>query len=200
MSLQRKKVVIVGAGIGGVTAAARLGKLGFDVEVYEKNDFTGGRCSLIHKDGFRWDQGPSLYMMPELFQMTFDDLDEDISKHIELLRCEVNYRVHFHDNESIQLSSNLVDMKKQLEKFEGPGDETMNNFYQYLKEGHIHYEHSIKLGLTTYYNSIWDLLKLQNLPELFKMHMFSTVYSHACRFFKSPAIRKALTFQSMYMG
>jgi phytoene dehydrogenase-like protein len=58
---QRKKAIVVGAGVGGTATAARLAHAGLDVEVYEKNEFSGGRCSLIHHDGYRFDQvGPSL--------------------------------------------------------------------------------------------------------------------------------------------
>jgi phytoene desaturase (3,4-didehydrolycopene-forming) len=58
---QRKKAIVVGAGVGGTATAARLAHAGLDVEVYEKNEFSGGRCSLIHHDGYRFDQvGPFL--------------------------------------------------------------------------------------------------------------------------------------------
>ena len=53
---QRKKAIVVGAGVGGTATAARLAHAGLDVEVYEKNEFSGGRCSLIHHDGYRFDQ------------------------------------------------------------------------------------------------------------------------------------------------
>jgi phytoene dehydrogenase-like protein len=52
----RKKAIVVGAGVGGTATAARLAHAGLDVEVYEKNEFSGGRCSLIHHDGYRFDQ------------------------------------------------------------------------------------------------------------------------------------------------
>jgi phytoene desaturase (3,4-didehydrolycopene-forming) len=48
----KPRVIIVGVGAGGVATAARLAKCGFPVTVVEKNDFTGGRCSLIHQDGY----------------------------------------------------------------------------------------------------------------------------------------------------
>lgn len=57
-------VMRIGAGIGGVATAARLAKAGLQVTLLEKNDYSGGRCSLIHKDGYRFDQGPSFYLMP----------------------------------------------------------------------------------------------------------------------------------------
>jgi phytoene dehydrogenase-like protein len=57
---QRRKAIVVGAGVGGTATAARLAHAGLDVEVYEKNEFSGGRCSLIHHDGYRFDQvGPT---------------------------------------------------------------------------------------------------------------------------------------------
>lgn len=60
---QRKKAIIVGAGVGGTATAARLAHAGLDVEVYEKNEFSGGRCSLIHHDGYRFDQvGPPSFL------------------------------------------------------------------------------------------------------------------------------------------
>ena len=60
---QRKKAIVVGAGVGGTATAARLAHAGLDVEVYEKNEFSGGRCSLIHHDGYRFDQvGPPSFL------------------------------------------------------------------------------------------------------------------------------------------
>src|SRR3954470_4938021 len=89
---------IVGAGVGGIATAARLAKAGFSVTVVEKNDFTGGRCSLIHHEGYRFDQGPSLLLLPKLFKETFHDLDTSLAAEgVELLKCEPNYSLWFGD-------------------------------------------------------------------------------------------------------
>ncbi|OTA56879.1 FAD/NAD(P)-binding domain-containing protein [Hypoxylon sp. EC38] len=74
----RKKAIVVGTGAGGIATAARLAKSGFSVTVLEKNSFTGGRCSLIHHEGHRFDQGPSLLLLPKLFQEAFHDLDTSL--------------------------------------------------------------------------------------------------------------------------
>ncbi|KAG1077752.1 hypothetical protein G6F42_024643 [Rhizopus arrhizus] len=74
--MSKKHIVIIGAGVGGTATAARLAREGFKVTVVEKNDFGGGRCSLIHHEGHRFDQGPSLYLMPKYFEDAFADLDE----------------------------------------------------------------------------------------------------------------------------
>src|SRR3954470_5909875 len=83
---------IVGAGVGGIATAARLAKAGFSVTVVEKNNFTGGRCSLIHHEGFRFDQGPSLLLLPRLFHLTFEELGTSLeAEGVQLLKCDPNY-------------------------------------------------------------------------------------------------------------
>ncbi|KAJ3403229.1 hypothetical protein HDV05_007940, partial [Chytridiales sp. JEL 0842] len=111
-----KSVIIIGAGIGGVTLAARLAHKGFKVTVLEKNDFSGGRCSLIHKDGYRFDQGPSLLLMPKVFQKTFADLGERLEDHLDLVKCDPNYILHFDDGDTMRLSTDLVEMRKEVER------------------------------------------------------------------------------------
>lgn len=72
-------LTIPGAGVGGVASAARLAKAGFEVTLLEKNSFTGGRCSLIFDgEGHRFDQGPSLLLLPKLFMETFHELDTSL--------------------------------------------------------------------------------------------------------------------------
>ncbi|KAJ2994144.1 hypothetical protein HDV02_001841 [Globomyces sp. JEL0801] len=145
MTDQRPKVVIVGAGVGGITTAAYLSKQGYQVEVYEKNDFIGGRCSLIHNKGFRFDQGPSLLLMPKVFKRCFKDLDEDFEELVDLVKCDPNYVIYFGSNGSepnkkLIMSTDLTILKSQLEAIE-PG--SFYNFLGLLKESHIHYETSI---------------------------------------------------------
>lgn len=66
----RKKAIVVGAGVGGTATAARLAHAGLDVEVYEKNEFSGGRCSLIHHDGYRFDQvNPCFFVLIGTFHI-----------------------------------------------------------------------------------------------------------------------------------
>jgi phytoene desaturase (3,4-didehydrolycopene-forming) len=87
----QKRVVIVGAGVGGISLAARLSQIdGISVSVYEKNDYHGGRCSLIHGDGgYRFDRGPSLLLLPKLFEEAFADLGTSLkAEGVELLKCD----------------------------------------------------------------------------------------------------------------
>lgn len=229
MPANRKSVIIIGSGAGGTALAARLAHQGFDVTVYEKNSFSGGRLSLIHKNGHRFDQGPSLYLMPKLFEETFSDLGESIKDHLDLLKCPSNYAVHFHDGDKFELSCDLAKMFDQLKKHEGEGEETLLRFMDYLKETHVHYERSVELALKQNYvvslfitvklfpiftlfffkinkllfffsQNWYDEFQLRHIPNLIKMHLWDNVYNRTKKFFLSEKMRKAFTFQTMYIG
>lgn len=194
------KVIIIGAGVGGTATAARLSKKGFQVEVYEKNSYNGGRCSLIHHNGHRFDQGPSLYLMPKIFEETFEDLGEDIKNHIDLLKCPSNYCVHFHDGKTFELTTDLSKLSRSLEKFEGDNESTLLNFFKFLEESHVHYKKGVEIALKTDFQHWHNLIRLKYLPALIKLHVFDTVYNRICKYFKSDYMRKAFTFQTMYLG
>ncbi|BFZ58014.1 hypothetical protein PYCC9005_005072 [Savitreella phatthalungensis] len=191
------KAVIVGCGVGGVATAARLARAGIQVIVLEKNDFNGGRCSLLYQDGYRFDRGPSFYLMPKTFEETFDDLGEDIHEWIDLRKCPTNYIVHYHDGKTLELSTDLTRMREQLERFE-PG--SFEHYLRFMKEAHIHYDMSVNMVLKNNFETIWQLLTLNNLVKAFKLHVLNKVYSRACKYFRSDRLRRAFTFQSMYMG
>lgn len=197
----QKSAVVIGCGVGGVAIAARLAHAGVKVTVVEKNAFSGGRCSLIYDEknpGYRFDRGPSLYLMPKTFEDTFTDLGENIHDWIELRKCPRNYKVHYHDGKVVELSSDMVQMKQELEKWEGP--EAFENFLAYMKEAHHHYEASVNMVLKQNFESIWQLLTLHNLKEAFHLHVLNKIYTRASKYFKTDRLRRAFTFQTMYMG
>lgn len=200
MTEKRKSVIIIGSGVGGTSLAARLSQQGFSVTVYEKNSFSGGRLSIIRNNGFRFDQGPSLYLMPKVFEETFSDLGESVDKHLDLIKCKSNYRVHFSDGDKFELSCDLARMFDQLKKYEGSDESTFLNFMDYLKEAHVHYERSTVVALKRNYEHWYDEFQLKHIWQVFKLHLWDNVYNRATRYFKSDKMRKAFTFQTMYMG
>jgi phytoene dehydrogenase-like protein len=115
MKSNGKRVIVIGAGIGGISAAARLAKTGFEVILLEKNDRAGGRVIQLEKNGYRFDTGPTLFLMPEVFTATYADLGERMADHLNLVRIDPTYRIHFHDETSIDLTSNMHWMQNQLE-------------------------------------------------------------------------------------
>ncbi|KAG8879971.1 hypothetical protein FRB97_001270 [Tulasnella sp. 331] len=194
-----KKVTIVGAGVGGVALAARLAKAGFDVTVLEKNDFIGGRCSLIHQDGYRFDQGPSLLLLPEFFNETFADLNTTMANEgIQIVKCEPNYKVYFDDGECITLTSDLAQMKDEIERWEGR--DGFQRYLGFLQESHRHYEISAQHVLHKNFTSLLHLARPSFLRYLITLHPFESIWNRAARYFYTERLRRAFTFGSMYMG
>ena len=113
--MEDKRILVVGAGIGGIAAAARLARSGYQVQVFEKNAIPGGRCGQMEIQGHRFDTGPTLFLMPELYQGAFKDLGEQIHDHLTLKRVDPTYQIHFNDGVSLALSSDLNTMYTQLD-------------------------------------------------------------------------------------
>ena len=75
--------IVIGAGIAGIASSIRLTQKGHRVEVYEANDYPGGKLSVIEQDGFRWDAGPSLFTLPHLVTELFELCGEKPEAHFQ---------------------------------------------------------------------------------------------------------------------
>lgn len=191
---------VLGAGAGGIATAARLAKAGFSVTVLEKNDFAGGRCSLMHtQDGYRFDQGPSLLLLPNLFRETFNDLDSSFDQaNVELLRCPTNYDIYFADGEKFRSTTDEAAMKREIERWEGK-----DGFKRYLKwkaEAHDHYEISLARVLRRNFTSIWQMAGPKFVWHGVHLHPLESIWSRTTRYFWSDRLRRVFTFATMYMG
>jgi phytoene dehydrogenase-like protein len=101
-----KKVVVIGAGIGGLGAAGLFAKKGYDVTVLEKNATLGGRANIFETDGFKFDMGPSWYLAPDLFEHFFRLMGERVEDHLDLIRLSPSYRIFFrNDPDSLDIHS-----------------------------------------------------------------------------------------------
>ncbi|KAH9868224.1 ATP-binding cassette transporter CGR1 [Plenodomus biglobosus] len=198
-SEKRPSVIVVGAGVGGVATAARLAAAGCKVTVVEKNGFSGGRCSLMHWEGYRFDQGPSLLLLPHLFHETFHDLGTSLdAEGVELVKCEPNYNIHFHDATSIKLSTDIAVMKEEIERFEGK--DGFERYLGFLQESHRHYELSVEHVLKKNFYSLLSMLRMDFLWNVLALHPFESIYGRASKYFYTERLRRVFTFASMYMG
>ncbi|KAJ4286687.1 ATP-binding cassette transporter CGR1 [Kalmusia sp. IMI 367209] len=194
-----RSAVIVGAGVGGVATAARLAAAGWKVTVVEKNDFTGGRCSLLNENGYRFDQGPSLLLLPHLFRETFHDLGTSMEEEgVHLVKCEPNYNIHFHDGASFKMSTDLATMKDEIERFEGK--DGFERYMSFVQESHRHYELSVTHVLRKNFFSLLSMMRPSFLRHLVALHPFESIYSRASKYFWTERLRRVFTFASMYMG
>jgi phytoene desaturase len=167
------------------------------VTVLEKNDKPGGRCNQIIRDGHRFDTGPTLFLMPEVWEETYAALGEKLSDHLELRRIDPTYAVHFDDGLQLQLSSNIGDMQAQLESIEKTA---FSGFLRYITEGNLHYKLSLEKFVGRNFRNIFEYFSLRNLPLLIRLKALVKHYSNAGRYFKDGRLKAAFTFQNMYLG
>ncbi len=191
------KIAVIGAGIGGIAIAGRLAKAGHQVTVFEKNATPGGRAQVIQKDGFRFDTGPTLFLMPEVYRETYAALGERMEEHLELVSIDPTYRIHFHDGSHLDLSHHLLSMREQLEAIE-PG--AFASFLEFMAEGYRHYTLALQKFVGRNFYSLLDYFSPQNLPLLFKLKALTKHASNTARYFKDPRLLAAFSFQNMYLG
>jgi len=189
--------IVIGAGIGGIATAGRLARNGYQVTVLEKNDQPGGRCNQIVQDGHRFDIGPTLFLMPEVWEETYASLGEKMSDHLELKRIDPTYKVHFEDGLQLQLTSDIGKMQEQLDKVDKTA---FTGFLSYIAEGSQHYKLSLEKFVGRNFYNIFEYLSLANLPLIFKLKALAKHYANTGRFFKDERLKAAFTFQNMYLG
>jgi phytoene desaturase len=190
-------VLIIGAGLGGIATAARLARQGFQVTVLEKNERPGGRCSQLCQNGYRFDVGATLFLMPEIFRETYAELGTCMDDHLQLRRIDPTYQVHFVDGSSLTLSSDLHMMQSQLEALE-PG--SFNALLRFLAEGEQSYRLSLRHFVGRNFSSPLEYFSLSNLPLLFKLKALDKHYRNISHYFHNSHLKEALSFQNMYLG
>jgi phytoene desaturase len=194
---ENKHIVVIGAGLGGLAVAARLARQGYKVTVFEKQDKPGGRSGIIQHDGFHFDTGPTLYLMPEVFDQTFSDLGRRREDYYELFKVNPNYRIHFHDGDSIVLQTDMTALQREMDRFE-PG--VFHRCLEFLAEGNYAYDISLKKFLGRNFRSLFEFFAPAHLPLMFQLRVMKKHYAETARYFHSDKLRRAMTFQTMYLG
>lgn len=198
MTLKKScSVTVIGAGIGGIATAAHLAQSGLHVTVIEKNARPGGRCDRLSKDGHVFDAGPTLLVMPLLYETEFAALGFSMREMLDLQRVDPTYHLVFDDNSCLELTSDMKRMRDQLERIE-PG--SFHGLLRYLDEGHRHYNLAIEQLVNRDFRSAGDFFSLRNLPLLYQLKPLVKHYDNMAAYFDSPRLKSAFTFQDVYMG
>ena len=193
----RQTALVIGAGLGGIAAAARLARQGYHVTVIEQNAQPGGRCDQLVRDGHRFDLGPTLFLMPGVFAETYAALGQRMTDQLDLRRIDPTYRIRFDDATQLSLTSDLNALEAQLEAIE-PG--AFGGLLRYLSEGHLHYHTSLEKFVGRNFYSLPEYFSPQNLPLLFKLKALVKHYDNIGHYFDDPHLKAAFTFQNMYLG
>lgn len=192
-----KSVVIVGAGLGGLALAARLARMGHRVTVLEKNSTPGGRCGVLEADGYRFDIGPTLLLMPDVLRRLFTDLGRNPDDYLDLRRLDPNYRLHFRDGSSFDFHSDREKMKEVLERIEpGAGE----GFRRFLEDAGYAYRKARSHFVERNFTRAGEFFTMENLALLFQMKAHRKLFRLISSYFKDERLRQAFSFQTMYLG
>lgn len=112
-----KRVGIIGGGLGGLASACVLAARGYEVTLFERNEWLGGKAAVLEKDGFRFDMGPTILTLPSVLKRIFAEAGRDLEDEIDLVRLDPQWRSFFDDGTILDLVADAKAMRDALTKF-----------------------------------------------------------------------------------
>lgn len=195
--MKPKSVLVIGAGLGGICAAIHLAKGGMHVTVYEKNMHSGGRCDRFSREGHQFDTGPTLLIMPHVYEAEFRSMGVSMWEALELQRVDPTYRLIFDDGSQLALTSDLKSIQDQLELIERG---SFQGLLRYLQEGDRHYRLGMEKLVNRDFRRARDFFSPGLLPLLFQVKPLVNHYQNMASYFRNPRLKAAFSFQDVYMG
>lgn len=193
----KKKISIIGAGTAGLASAIRLQSQGFDVTIYEKNLQVGGRMYSFSEKGFRFDVGPTIVMMPEIYREVFTYSGANPDDYIQMTLLDPLYQLHYQDGTSFTVSSNLTKLIPALEEV---SLEDTQGYLKYLADVYARYNVARKGFIDRAFLSKKDIFSWQNIRDTLKLRTLNSAYHSIAKFVKNEKLRQALSFQTLYIG
>ncbi len=197
MNNGKRSATVIGAGFAGLSVASYLAKAGLKVRVLEKQHEVGGRARYWQSDGYRFDMGPSWYLMPDVFETFFQDIGAKRSDYYELEQLDPYYKIYFGGSDTVTISSDLAATKKVFESLEPGGGEKL---IRYLDQARYKYDVAMREFLYRDYNSIFDFLNRRLLTEGLKLHVFNSLDRFVGRYFSDRRAKQILEYAMVFLG
>src|SRR5690625_1765775 len=195
-----KKVVIIGAGVAGLATAGLLAREGYDVTVLERHERIGGRAGVLERDGFRFDTGPSWYLMPEVFDHFFRLCGTTADEQLDLVRLDPGYRVFFEgQREPVDVRSDRAAATALFDALE-PGSGRVLG--RYLDSARTTYELALKRFLYTNFTSYPALVRPDVVARAGSLvaRLVQPLHSYVSRRFSDRRIQQILGYPAVFLG
>jgi phytoene desaturase len=190
-------VVVVGAGLGGLSAALRLAGAGRRVTVLERELHPGGRAGLLELDGYRFDTGPTVLTMPDLIADALGSVNEDLEDWLELRRVEPAYRARFADGSSLDVIADVDAMSAQISSVVSPREAA--GYRRFVAFARRLYDLEMSGFIDRNLDSPLDLVR-PALARLVALGGFRRLAPKVGSYLKDERLRRIFTFQAMYAG
>ncbi|MFJ6486474.1 phytoene desaturase family protein [Streptomyces sp. NPDC091682] len=190
-------VVVVGAGLAGLSAALHLLGAGRQVTLVERGTRPGGRAGLIERDGYRFDTGPTVLTMPHLLEAAFAAVGETMSDRLTLHPLHPAYRARFADGSSLDVHTRAQAMEAEIERFAG-GREAAG--YRRLRRWlHDLYQVQMARFIEANFDSPFSLLH-PDLARLAALGGFGRLQPKISQYITDERLQRVFTFQALYAG
>ena len=190
-------VVVVGAGLAGLSAALRLAGAGRKVTVVERESVPGGRNGLLKKSGYSFDTGPSVLTMPDLISDALACVGEDIKDWLDLVPLKPLYRAFYHDGSQLDVHADTNQMQAEIAK--SISSKEAEGYARYVEFVTKLYKYEMKDFIDRNIDSPLNLLT-PNLARLIALGGFRKLAPKVNQFLEDPRTQKVYSFQAMYAG
>jgi phytoene desaturase len=195
--MEKKKVIVIGAGFSGLSTATELADKGYEVTIFEKNEQAGGRARVFKEQGFTFDMGPSWYWMPDIFENYFARFGKKASDYYTLKRLDPSYSVILSEKDVIDMPADYDQLKSLFESIETGAGDALDRF---LEQAAYKYKVGIQKFVWKPSVKITEFLSLRLLIDAFRMDVFSSFYTHVRKYFKSSTLLKLMEFPILFLG
>ncbi|MCW2549220.1 MAG: phytoene desaturase, partial [Mycobacterium sp.] len=191
------RVVIVGAGLAGLSTALRLAGAGREVTVLERESVPGGRAGVWCQDGYTFDTGPTVLTMPELLEDTFASAGAKLADYLELVPVDPHYRALFPDGSRLDVRAGVDEMAAEIEQVCGGAEAAgYRRFVAFVSELY-------RLEMDSFIDRNFDHpfgLLGKPLAQLVALGGLRKLAPKVGSYLKDPRTQRLFSFQAMYAG
>lgn len=191
----KKKIIVIGSGFGGLSAASRLLSQGHEVELFEKRDKPGGRAYVYEKDGFTFDGGPTVITAPFQFDEIFETAGRERKEYVEFVPCNPFYRIFDYEGRHFDYNRDHDFVLSEIEKW-NPADK--EGYTRFLETTKAIFEKGFVELADQPFLSFWDMLKVA--PDLIRLQSYKSVYSYVSQFIENDFLRRCFSFHPLLVG
>ncbi|MFZ9938092.1 MAG: phytoene desaturase family protein [Luteolibacter sp.] len=191
-----KKVLVIGSGLGGLSAAISLAQEGYQVAIHEKNDKIGGKLNVLKAQGYTFDLGPSILTLPHIFERLFERSGMKMSDHIPIRPLRPHWRNFFEDGKVVDLYPEPEKMAEEARKV-GEDPANVERFLKYSADLYdLTNEGYFEQGLDT----AAEFREFYGLGKFLKFDLFRSMHGGVARHLKTRHMRDIFDYFIKYVG